>query len=163
MTYEWILFDYSNPRFKEPSIPISGGGIPIYGTDDLEILNYDWCDSVPSAEYVDITADTNGASIEFRNGRRKEIHRTSAIEGIHLRACSDLAEYWTVNIHDENTSVRVYTFIGSSGDDTLQLSGYLDAFDGIDVNTGKEITWSYFDGAGGNDVLKIDGDKIIPA
>ena len=159
MTFEWINFDYSNPRFKEPSIPISGGGIPIYGTDDLEVLTYGWCGSVPSAEYVDITSDTNGASIEFRNGPRKEIHRTSAVEGIRLDACSDLAEYWTVNIQDENTPVRVYNFDGSSGDDTLQLTGFLDAFDGIDINTGAEIIWSYYQGDGGHDVLKIDGDK----
>ena len=160
MTYEWINFDYSNPLFNEPSIPISGGGIPIYGTDDLEVLNYDWCNSVPSSDLVEIYTDQYESTIRFINPNDTETHRTVNVEGVALRAChEDLGEYWKVFLKHPSTPFAHYEFRGNDANDKLEISGEISAFNSYSLESEDYFGHNYFHGGAGFDTIKVEGSR----
>ena len=73
--YDWINWEFGNPRFSDVTKPIEG-------SKDLDVLSYGWCNSVPSADLVEIYADQYESTIRFINPNDIETHRTVNVEGV---------------------------------------------------------------------------------
>ena len=119
-------------------------------------------------ENVVIRAESEGAVIQFydKNDDLIATHDYSKVEDISLTEDSYAGEIivdsgvnWHVELQDKRTTARHYEFRGGTGDDTLSLSGFIDAFDSFSHALNRKNGHNFFEGDKGFDTVYIDDNS----